>query len=306
MKNDKLNITNSEVSNILFNELQVRKESNPNYSLRAFAKALNISPSFLSKLLNQQKNISKDRFSEMISKLNLPSEKQAMLMKRVKIEATNSTNSDAHFNKLFIDQFQFISDWYHYAIMEFISINKLNDTLEMENLISKEFGISLLQVKKSLSILKRLNLIQYNLRTKKWILVSTNTTTMNTNFKSDVANKIHEKQILEKAKESIDQVPFELRSQSSMTLAIPKKQINKAKEMIIKFQRQLMSELQCEKNNDSVYQLSISFFPLTESAKSHNFDPSNHAKISKSKIYNKNKVIKTNKPIKKGVKNENH
>lgn len=46
------------ISRILKNELTQRISRNPNYSLRAFARDLELSPSFLSEVINSRKRLS--------------------------------------------------------------------------------------------------------------------------------------------------------------------------------------------------------------------------------------------------------
>jgi len=53
----------------LQNTLIERTSSNPSYSLRAFAKHLNIEPSALSKILNGKRRISKKMFTKISLKL---------------------------------------------------------------------------------------------------------------------------------------------------------------------------------------------------------------------------------------------
>jgi hypothetical protein len=56
---------------------------------------------------------------------------------------------------------------------------------------------------------------------------------------------------------------MELRDQSSMTLAMNTKQLNVAKKRIKNFRRNLCTFLQKTKDRDAVYQLGISFYPVT-------------------------------------------
>ena len=48
-----------------------------------------------------------------------------------------------------------------------------------------------------------------------------------------------------------------------MTLAVASQDLPKAKELIRKFRREFLRLLQENKEFDSVYQLSVGFFPLT-------------------------------------------
>lgn len=57
---------------ILLNILNERVRSNPSYSMRSFARDLNVAPSTLSEILKQKKGISVKKASEIVAALKLP------------------------------------------------------------------------------------------------------------------------------------------------------------------------------------------------------------------------------------------
>ena len=63
---------------------------------------------------------------------------------------------------------------------------------------------------------------------------------------------------------------MELRDQSSMTFAMNTKQLNEVKKRIKNFRRGLCAFLQKTKDRDAVYQLGISFYPVTNIKKGKN------------------------------------
>ncbi|BBM83651.1 hypothetical protein [Candidatus Uabimicrobium amorphum] len=60
----------------LCNELQDRVARNPQYSLRAFAKFLDIDASFLSKVMSRKKVLSLKKVDEIVEKLRLTEEER--------------------------------------------------------------------------------------------------------------------------------------------------------------------------------------------------------------------------------------
>jgi len=68
-----------ELSNILANELGRRRTHNQNYSLRAFARDLEIDPSYLSKLIQGKRIASEPMYQKIITKISAIKELTAAL-----------------------------------------------------------------------------------------------------------------------------------------------------------------------------------------------------------------------------------
>ncbi|HWU42412.1 MAG TPA: TIGR02147 family protein, partial [Bdellovibrio sp.] len=94
-------------------------------------------------------------------------------------------------------------------------------------------------------------------------LVEENTTTIGPEV-AVPATRNQQTQILEMALQALIEIPIELRSQTSSTMAIPSDRLGEAKEVITEFRRKMASLMQRPGKRDSVYQLSISFYPLTK------------------------------------------
>lgn len=88
-----------------------RCRKNPSYSLRAFAKYLNIDQSFLSKLLKGQRSITPDLAAAVGPKLGLKP-------KQVRELFNSGTASLPGFLSLSDDEFELLSEWHHFAILE--------------------------------------------------------------------------------------------------------------------------------------------------------------------------------------------
>ena len=70
-------------------------------------------------------------------------------------------------------------------------------------------------------------------------------------------------QILEKAKLAIENTPITERDQSSITMAIDSNKIPEAKERIKQFRRDLCDFLKDSPNQNRVYHLSLSLYPVS-------------------------------------------
>ncbi len=100
-------------------ELVLRCKRNPSYSLRSFSKAVGVSPSFLSKILNGQRRITDEVFEKIATNLNLePAIRTAFVR-----EAKPSSDSEMNFHNLQLEYFKIISDWYHYALIELTNLD---------------------------------------------------------------------------------------------------------------------------------------------------------------------------------------
>lgn len=93
--------------------------------------------------------------------------------------------------------------------------------------------------------------------------ISGDITTVGHEF-TNVALKNMQRQVLQKALAALDEVEFEKRDQSSITMAVDSSKIPQARAMTKKFRRELSSFLESGGSRDAVYQLSLSLFPLTK------------------------------------------
>jgi len=256
-------VTQTTFSSLLKEELIKRQSRNKGYSLRAFSKMLGLSSSFVSKVLSGKKNLSEQTMLSVASRLNLDESV---------IEDIVQTSPKGHttIENIEIDQFQYISDWHHYAILECVTLQDFESTPEW---FSRRLGITVERASSAIDRLVRLNLLSLDDKGDIIPRVKNNTT-----ISSQVpafAHTEHERQLLNKALNALDDVPKNLRSQTSITMAIPESRIDEARQKIIEFQREMMKLLQRRGKRDSVYHLSISFFPLTYNITKKNNETNN-------------------------------
>lgn len=166
------------------------------------------------------------------------------------------------FRQIAFDHFRSISDWYHYAILELVAVEGFRPDARW---VARSLGISSGEVKAGVERLVRLDLLKIT-PSGKW----QNCLGNNSNSANDlvmVARRNLQKQILEKAITALDEVPMDIRDQSSMTMAIDSSRIVIAKKLLNQFRRKLSTILQEGGTRDSVYHLSLSLYPVTKSRK---------------------------------------
>ncbi len=258
-------------------ELAHRCGVNAKYSLRAFARDLEIDPGRLSRVLNGKQGISlkkAERFSHRLA-LN-PSETNWFVtavtaqdsrskIKRRAAEIKLSSSIEQSPNRtLQEDVFAVISDWYHYAILELCSLNNFVSTPKW---IAKKLGISIHQAQEAIERLKRLDLattINGKLVQKDVVLTSTH------DIPSKALRDFH-RQILQKTATALETQSVQERDIASLTIAVSSSDIPMIKEKIKKFRRQLNEEIERTTpatSKDEVYCFSTQLFRLTEKEKS--------------------------------------
>ncbi len=253
---------------ILREELQVRCEKNPRYSLRAFARDLMVSSSRLSEVLSGRYGLSREAAKKIAAKIGWNESECALFCdlvdsehgraKKTKAAAKSRLASNApQYQQLTLDSFRVISDWYHYAVLE---LTLVHDFESDPKWIARRLGISEHIVAMAIDRLKRLDL----LIEEKGVLRATDGFTASpSGVPSDALKKFH-KQLLEKALASIYLQNVEERDLSHMILAVDKKQIVEAKEEIKKFRRSFDARFAKAPKKDEVYCLGVTFFRLQE------------------------------------------
>jgi transcriptional regulator with XRE-family HTH domain len=245
---------------ILRSELSRRMLKNPSYSLRALAKTLGVSHTLLSLVMNGKRKPSRAILEKMVENLNLSATQSSRLLKGTPSRKRWQVLPGAQ--TMTLDQFAFISEWQHYAIL---SLLEIPDTEFTPHFISQRLGISLTQANVSMQRLVQMGIVVQDpdgkWRQKDGPIVFENTKPTETYRKFN-------RQLLEKAIESLENDPFETRDFSSVTFAMSPSQIPHAIQRIREFRRQLMCDLEAEGKPEEVYHLTVQLFPSSKRRKS--------------------------------------
>jgi uncharacterized protein (TIGR02147 family) len=243
-------------------------QKNSQYSLRSFARHLEIEPSQLSKILNKKRSPTENLILKLGKKLNLNQIQCAAYVEwqeqhQVAIGQKKSPNN-RKYKQIELDFFSIFSEWYHFAILELLQVKSIRPSVK---LYAKTLGLE----NKTVNLaLRRMVNCEYLLITAKgeWVDNSENATTINFPGTTHALRNL-QSQIIEKAKDSLNNDPIQKRDQSSITLAIHSSQLEHAKEKIKQFRRELGEILQAKQPFDQVYNLSVSLYPLTHLEDSH-------------------------------------
>lgn len=254
---------------ILREELDRRTRINTSYSLRSFAKQLDIDASLLSKILQGSRPLSMANAVKIMERIQLnPDEKNLFWQSLIKVREESvkfdpyaqiqAKTPSLNEGKL-LDQelFQMIAEPHHYMIVELTRVKSFQGNVPW---ISEILGMPKEEVKAAIDRLIKVGLLQ--VEGKKISRAPGRHTTKDKTITAP-AFKYHQRKILEKAILALDNVPLEKRNQSSMTIAINPAKIPLAKKMIQDFVDQLSDVLEAGPLEE-VYQMSFSLFPLTQ------------------------------------------
>lgn len=238
---------------ILEDEYTQRCKKNSQYSLRSFAKSMDIHPASLSLILRGKRECSQNMIDRLKEKLSLSPTQMATLVYQ---EEQDTTPSKREFINLSMDIFSICSEWYYDAILE---LTKLPEFDPNPKWISKVLELSINEVQIAISRLERVGHI--TIEDDTWTIHTQNSELFVNKFSSHALKNI-QKNALEKSSKALDEVELDKRYHAGQVIAIKVADIAKAKELLRDFRNKFDYEI-THNNPDDIYQLSVSFYPLT-------------------------------------------
>lgn len=250
-------------------EFAERRRRNGGYSLRRFAKDLGQDPSALARLLHGKVPIGPHSIEKLgralllgvdeIEEFKGEAQRRRSRTKKRSVENSDSSPSRQEYQAIQSDTFRVISDWYHFAILELIHVKGFQSHAGW---ISQRLDVPVAEIRFALERLERLGLIAHTKKGYKDMTSGWSTNIAQPFF--DSGHRRMQKQVLEKAVRALETVPVAKRDQSTITLAFPQKRMAEAKDWIKNFRRKFNKEFGQTDRSDSVYNLTIAFYPLAE------------------------------------------
>ena len=265
-----LNHQKQSYRELLLEQFVARCSRNPRYSERAFAKDLGLQPGRLNEVLRGKKGLSKVSASAIALRLNFTEQERSFFCDLVESEhARNKSNRRlaqlrlkkyqqiGEYRQVETDVFNLISQWYHLAILEALTIPGLSPDVKT---LARSLGISISDVELAAIRLERLRFLK---RKGDRLIVLNDKSSTPGKISSDSVNRFHE-QVFHKASRALflqhrDQTEF-----NTTFVAIDSSKMAEAKEMIGTFWREFCEKMNQSGTRDSVYALSIQFFDLFE------------------------------------------
>ena len=244
-------------------EFEKARCKNPAYSLRAYSRKLKIPVSALSGILAGKQRIAKKTGEKIVQALALAPERQDRILSALKYRSDSPKSgkkssflSDG--SLIDMDQFHLISDWYYFGILSLA----ITDGFQGEApWVAERLGINKQMAKTALLRLERLGLL---VRESKGAgrFLPTGKQFKTTHAVPNTFVRKHHLQNLELSKRSMEEDAFEECDFSSMTMAVDKTRLPKAKEMIREFRRKLNDYLEAGEKKE-VYRMCVQLFPLS-------------------------------------------
>lgn len=236
----------------LASEFRRRKETNPAFSLRAFARQLDVPPGRLSEVLSGKRPLNARLISHFSEKLGLsPNQQRALSLPNEK--------ADQGHELLAQDTFQAIADWENIALLSLVETEGFRSDPRW---IGRRLGISAVEARDALERLVRLGLLAH----KGAKIVKTSAELRTTNELSSAALRKSHRQTLTQAVDALESVPLEERDITSITMAIDPDKLPLAKELIRDFRYRLAALLETGKKKE-VYNLNVQLVPVTKKGK---------------------------------------
>lgn len=192
------------------------KIKNPAFSLRAFARKLDMSPSAVSEIIQGKRRISRKLAERIICRLSLDPKEARSLLKLFSQPGTQET-SPAEYLELSTDRFRTISEWYHFGIL---SLAETRGFQSDSKWIASRLKLRVQEVEKALERLERLGMIR---REAGKIKVTGQQYSTPDNI-ADLAIQKFQSDNLDLAKRSLDEDAVDLRDFTSMTATSFRKQ----------------------------------------------------------------------------------
>jgi len=249
------------------------KRSSQVFSFRYFArKAGYASPNFLKLVINGDRNLGPESIGKFAKALGLNPEEKRFFESLVifdqaksqseKTEAFERVTASRRFRQARrIDSaaFEYLSHWYYPAIREMAGRSDFRpDARWIATQLLPSIKVS--EAQRALDLLFELGLLFRDAEGQ----VSRGEASLTTGHEvHTLAVAAFHRQMLDRASESIELVPREVRDISALTICIEAETIADVKERIHNLREHLLDRCDRDQDPSCVYQLNIQFFPLT-------------------------------------------
>lgn len=235
---------------LVMKNLFARMQSkNPKFSLRSFARKLDTDPSSISKVLRGHRVPSPETAEKWIAKLNL-AEDEANILRR----ATQKSNA---FNPLEPTFFESIYSWVHPILLECLRLP--DHAIKLQKLVPF-FKMSSDEIQRTVGILEERKIL-YKIYPEGGFSTA-NMTTVHIPYTTELRRDL-QKRYLELAIEALEEVEFEKRDHSTLTVAIHTDDLPAIK-TILKDARHKINRLSENRRGqvNAVYNVSNALYPV--------------------------------------------
>jgi uncharacterized protein (TIGR02147 family) len=261
----------SNIKDFLNEILANKKVKNPKFSIRTWAKRLGqTSPSLLVNVLKGNRKVSVEFGNRIADSIELTETERRYFNILILQNLSSSPAEHQLYNELLehlrpdpnvldlkLEDFKYISDWHHLALLEMLSLKNFK---EDPKFLAKRLGdkISPEKVAHSLQLLRAVGLINL---TQNQIVRAPGNMVLKDNVPSE-AIRSHHKQLMQRAIEALSEQSLDERDFRSSKFAIRYENYQKAVEIIKEFHKK-MQKISTRTDGDDVYAFNTQFFKLT-------------------------------------------
>ena len=242
------------IESLLQQELKERCSANASYSLRAFARDLEVPPSTLSEIISGKRHASEKVKAKIAKGLNF-SKEEIMSFGKVAHgnKKTSSVNSHKKFLQISSDQFSVISDHQHYGLLELMKTEGFNWSHQW---IAQRLDVEEEKISEFIERLQRVGLLKKN-NNGELVDTTQGFSNDNTQGATSYAQRKFLKKALQNAISKIDELPVEKRDNFTMTFAFNTEDIENIRADIQAFAEKMSVKYEKNKNLNEVYQLNM-------------------------------------------------
>ncbi len=251
MDNNTTSVPDHEMLQQKFEEIKLR---NPRWSQRAFAKRLGLSSGALSEILRGKRRLNFNLKQRILQRLDFTlDEREAFLQSEL---LSTKSPQPTIYTELSRDQFRLIADWWHYGLLNLLKTKGFKLDLPW---MAKRLGLNLPVVKEAWERLFRIGFLEQKGRgvVRKFPRLTTIDNIFDLSLRK---SHLEDQRLIEKA---LLEMEPEVRDIVSMTLALRRQDLGRAKELIRRFQDEFGEKLE-KKDADEVYKLTIALYPLSQ------------------------------------------
>lgn len=259
-----------------------RKEKNPSYSMRAFARDIGISPPQLSRIMSRQRELTYRQMSLIsdalglseresnfwVTQVILKAQKNAKipvaLRKRAQISGLKGKKPLLKISPLSVEKFKVISQWYHFAILELTFLKDFDSNPEW---IAASLGITVLEASAAIDRMIEIGLLEV---TPEGQLKKTHSTFMVNTERSEPEIRKYETTMIERAKAEVQktqQQEWENRVINSITFPSNPESIPELKAALAEFQKKIFTMIKGHEF-EQVYHFGFQLYPVSKIARS--------------------------------------
>lgn len=239
---------------------------NNSFSLRSYARFLDIHFATLSQIMSEKRTVTEKTIRKLAPRLNASELQIESWVKSINEKQMDSEESDFNifpYKVIEDESLELLSEWYHDAIVELVMTKNFKPDIAY---IAKAFNLSRIEAEMAVKRLFKLGLLKVSDKGC-WEVANEFKTTITSDLKTSVALRKYQSDLLQKSMDSIEIIPVEKRTHSSLVVAMNKEQLKEVKDEIralrAKIHKIAMENSQ-SKEADSVYGFCFSGFPVAD------------------------------------------